>query len=381
MSPVEVALGYLYGVTGKPSVAPDHRDARTVLENGIRQSLIGGPCGVTFSGGRDSSLVLAVAAHVARREGLAEPVPLTYVFPGAPRSEETEWQELVVRHIGLRHWERIVLHDELDLIGDIAASRLTAHGVLWPPSAHVDVPALRRMSGGTLLDGEGGDEVLGPALHRITPVARLLRSPRPIRWPRVRRALRATSPTWVRARHEAWRRRDEVAWLTPAALVAWREAIREEEASRPLRFSSSVHTVPVRRSQAIGDRNRSLIAAEHGVGMLSPLLAPEFVQAVAADGKWLGRGDRTTVMRWLASDLLPDAVLSRASKASFGETYWTPRAREFAAAWNGQGVDEQLVDVAALQTLWQTGTFPLQTASLLQQVWLASTNGDRLTAT
>ena len=101
------------------------------------------PCGVAFSGGRDSSLVLAVAVHVARREGLPEPIPITRVFPDVSESDEQLWQERVVRHLGLREWHRVTVHDELDVMGPHATAHLREHGIVWPPTIAGDAPAAR----------------------------------------------------------------------------------------------------------------------------------------------------------------------------------------------------------------------------------------------
>ena len=68
--------------------------------------------------------MLAVATHVARRDGLPEPVPITRVFPQVSESDENEWQEAVVRHLGLADWQRVVIEDELDVIGPIATQHL-----------------------------------------------------------------------------------------------------------------------------------------------------------------------------------------------------------------------------------------------------------------
>ena len=108
----------------------------------MRNALLRPPCGVAFSGGRDSSAVLAVAAHVARRDGLPQPIPITKVFPDVPTAEEGSWQESVVRHLGLDDWQRVVIHDELDLVGPLATANLVAHGVVWPPTIHGDVPVV-----------------------------------------------------------------------------------------------------------------------------------------------------------------------------------------------------------------------------------------------
>ena len=171
MTPTEIAWGYLVGYTGSlpPASEGAPTEPRLTLERVIRRSSTP-PCGVAFSGGRDSSAVLAVATHVARRDGLPDPVPITRVFPEAPATDETEWQELVVRHLGLRDWIRLQLTDELDLLGPLATPRLREHGVLWPPTLHGDIPLLEPVAqGGSLIDGEGGDEVFGVAAPASLP--------------------------------------------------------------------------------------------------------------------------------------------------------------------------------------------------------------------
>ena len=79
---------------------------REALERAILPALLRPPCLVSFSGGRDSAAVLAVATALARREGLPAPIPATNVFPAADDSDETAWQELIVRHLGLSEWVR-----------------------------------------------------------------------------------------------------------------------------------------------------------------------------------------------------------------------------------------------------------------------------------
>jgi asparagine synthase (glutamine-hydrolysing) len=78
MSPIEIAWGYLVGHSGSLQQPSDTTtDPRQALEQVVRNALQRPPCGVAFSGGRDSSLVLAVATHVARRDGLPDPLPIT----------------------------------------------------------------------------------------------------------------------------------------------------------------------------------------------------------------------------------------------------------------------------------------------------------------
>ena len=59
---------------------------------------------MTFSGGRDSSAVLATATMVARKHGLNDPVPITLRCPAIEEADETASQELVIRHLGIEEW-------------------------------------------------------------------------------------------------------------------------------------------------------------------------------------------------------------------------------------------------------------------------------------
>lgn len=374
MSPTEIAWGYLVGHDGRlPRPRGRQPHPREALEDVVRGGLRRPPCGVAFSGGRDSSLVLAVATHVARRDGLPDPVPVTRRFPDVAAADETVWQELVVRHLGLTEWERLEFRDELDVVGPVAAPVLREHGVLWPPSFASDVALLGALTGGTLLDGEGGDEVLGVESHRIAPVTRLLRHPRPLnRW-RVRHALGAVAPARIRVPRL---RRNRFApgseWLRPDAWAAFMDAVDEAEATQPLAFSASVRMVPRRRTQLMAGRNVRILAAGRDVVAASPLIDPRFVTAIAAHGGVLGRGDRTSVLRSLAADLLPDDVLARTTKATFTVAYLGEPARTFARTWDGAGVDTRLVDPERLRKMWLSDRPPAPTSALLQSAWLAA---------
>ena len=374
MVPLEIAWGYLPGRTEPPPrLAERSGGPREALEEVIGEALRRPPCGVAFSGGRDSSAVLAIATLVARRDGLPVPVPITRVFPDAPAAEESRWQEEVVAHLGLEEWQRVSIHDELDVIGPLAARHLVEHGVVWPPMIHADIPLVESLRGGTLLDGEGGDEVLGVAAHRIAPLTRLVRSPRPVRRHRVGAAARALAPARVRATQ--LRRRlsgQQLDWLTTEAREALLDALAADQASQPLSFRESVHMVPARRTQTLMARNRGILAGRHGVELSSPLLHPRVVQAIGDDGGVLGRGDRTAVLRAFVADLLPDAVLSRVGKATFGEAYMGRQTREFATRWTGDGIDPRLVRPEAVRDAWLSEERNALTAALVQSAWLAA---------
>lgn len=374
MSSTEVVWGSPLGHSGTlPPPTGLVTTPRVALEEVVRAGLLRPPCGVAFSGGRDSSLVLAVATHVARRDGLPEPVPVTKVFPGVPRADEDEWQKAVVEHLGLHEWQRIVIGDELDLLAPMATARLIEHGVVWPPTVHGDVPMLELLGGGSLLDGEGGDEVLGVTSHRIAPLARLIRTPRPLRWRRMRSALGALAPAPVRARHvrRQWTEHT-LTWLRPAGRDAVASALGDVEAKQPLSFSAGVRMVPRRRTQLLARRNRRILATPYDVDVSSPLLDARVVHALAEHGGVLGPGDRTMALRALASDLLPDNIMARTTKAEFGGAYMGQHTRDFAEQWTGEGVDPELVDADELRRLWRSDERIAPTAALLQSAWLAS---------
>jgi asparagine synthase (glutamine-hydrolysing) len=376
MTPVEIAWGYVFGHDRAPVESSERQvSLRQAVEEVVCRSLLRPPCGVAFSGGRDSSLILALATHVARREGLPEPIAITKVFPDVPDAEESEWQNLVVRHLGVREWERIDIREELDVLGPLAADRLTQHGVVWPVTTHADIPMLDLIKGGSLIDGEGGDDVLGVEPHRIAPLNVLFRSSRRPSRSLVRASLRALAPPRVRsarlARHFDYESASP--WLRPEANREFLAAVARKEREQPLRFSSSVRLVTQRRVYTEGLRTRRFFARRWDVEYEAPLLHPDVVDACAREGGWLGRGTRTATLRALVPDLLPDAVLSRTSKAAFNDVYWSRHAQHFADQWTGDGIDRELVDVDQLRDLWRSDGHKVRTKPLLQQAWLAST--------
>src|SRR5690242_13957500 len=130
----------VFGTPRRPPPLPPAGDPRAALETAVRRARGTGPCFVSFSGGRDSSVVLAAAARAARRDGVEPPIPVTARFTDAPDAEESAWQERVVRHVGARDWIRLEFGDELDAVGPYAQAVLMRHGVLWPFNAHFHTP-------------------------------------------------------------------------------------------------------------------------------------------------------------------------------------------------------------------------------------------------
>ena len=174
LSAVDLVAGYPVGAVSRATVLaeargptgslPGHQqlatDPWTALELATLPALERTPCVVAFSGGRDSSLVLAAASSAARRWGLAPPVPATLCFQSAA-SDEAKWQASVLRHLRIADWQRLRLTDELDFLGAIAQEQLTTWGLRYPANAHSMVPVLQEARGGALLTGLGGDDILG----------------------------------------------------------------------------------------------------------------------------------------------------------------------------------------------------------------------------
>lgn len=376
LTPRDVAAGRPVG--NVPSVrflgAVDPDPARA-LRDAVRPAVRHGPCVIAFSGGRDSSLLLAVAARLAAAEGLAPPVAVTFRYPGDAAADETGWQDLVVTHLraaGLPFdWIRRDVTDELDVVGPLTAPVLRAHGGPVFPAALGNTALLASYaSGGTLVTGNFGDEVLGG--HRAVVLRTVLRRRgRGIPAAGWRYAAQCACPARIRARLGVPDRVDRD-WLRPALRREVTAAERRAEATRPLRWDRSVRSALTARAVAIGDRSRARIAGHHGCRLVDPLGAPGFVESFAAFGGRFGRVTRTAATRLLAAGLLPEAVVERRDKASFTASRFGAPSREFARGWDGHGLDEDLVDADALRAAWLSDAPPVATALLLQQAFTAS---------
>ncbi|WP_210438695.1 asparagine synthase-related protein [Nocardioides xinjiangensis] len=372
----EVATSWVHGLSAvrdrDASLADSPRGAfEAVVLTALRQA----PCFVAFSGGRDSSAVLAVATHLARRHGLPEPVPVTEIYPGVPESDESEWQELVMSHLRLREWVRLEFPDGNDLVGAEAQESLRSRGLLWPVALHSKPAVLRRLGGtGSYLTGEGGDEVLGR--RRGAQVSRLWRrGVRRLRPADLRSAGSALAPRAFRCSRERARldAADWQPWLRPEAREQHHRLLAADLTTEPLSTARSLQWLVTRRAAAMASHNYAVLAADHGLVLHEPLLEPRFVRTLArAAGTW-GYASRTDAMRSLFADVLPEAILSRRSKAYFNRAFMGQATRAFAEQWDGSGLDPELVDVEVLRAEWLSD-FPSAIATpLLHAAWLAAT--------
>ncbi|MGH2870779.1 MAG: asparagine synthase-related protein [Solirubrobacteraceae bacterium] len=349
-------------------------ELRSVLEGVVRTALERPPCLIAFSGGRDSSGLLALAVDVARREGLPLPIPATNQFPGIHDVDESHWQELLVAHLGLTEWLRLEITDELDLIGPLAGPLLRRFGVIWPPNSHLLQRAAPSARGGTIVTGVGGDELFEPSAHRgarvlareVRPARGDLRAvavalmPRRIRRTRARRGLSA--PIWLRP-HVAALWRDEVAQLAVEPTLRWGETVVDHW------WRSRARLGLVQSIQAVtGDE----IVVEH------PFMHPDFLRSVAGACWRTGFASRRDAMQLLFGGLVPEALLARRDKAVFFEPFVNRYSRDFIQSWDGSGVDSDLVDPEVLGRTWAQPQVDARSYPLLQAAWL-STNPGHLT--
>lgn len=371
-TPLELASGTPVGEI--PCALPDdvgpEVSARAALEDAIRPWLVGpGRCCTGFSGGRDSSAILAVAVLVARREGLPAPVPITLRYRGAPDADESMWQELVVRHLKVADWVRIDVDDELDYLGPRATRLLRLHGVLWPPYYQYEHALLEQAAGGVLLSGHDGDGVFGSfpwadlsaVWHRrrrpnpadLVSLARLAAPRRLRRWKFCQHPLSHT-------------------WLRPPVRAGVQAGLAAEVASQPGRWDRWVPWLARRRSLALALSTIDLLAEDCGAHAAHPFLDPRFLAALANQGGPTGLGERTDMMQALFADILPGEMIRRKAKSNLGGGFWRDASRSFAAQWDGQGVDEAMVDPDALRTAWTVFRPKMGAVALLQTAWLAT---------
>lgn len=350
----------------RPTAGP-----RAVLERILTGALRTPPCYVLFSGGRDSSALLALAVAVARREGLPLPVPVTSRYPESPETDETAWQELVLGHLGLREHIVVEIRHEVKLLGQVATDAIRRHGIAWPEAVQLHGARYRHLDPGVVITGEGGDGVIEGHRMGVLRTAAALTRPRR-HWARA--GLRAAEPvplTRARARRHAV----DLAppWLRPPAAERWATLVGEL-AVVPLRWDTATRRAIRRRYMEVFLSNVDASITEYGCRPVIPFVDPEFVEALARAGGPLGWGGRTEIFRRLFSDVLPEAVIARSSKASFNSTRWGPDEREFARTWDGTGFDDAFVDPELLRAEWLTEN-PHSTADFLLHVAWAHSQG------
>jgi hypothetical protein len=272
--------------------------------------------------------VLALAVALARREGLEPPVPATCRVARWKGVEETSRQERLIVRLGLTEWLRLEFDDELDVVGPVATAALRRHGPLWPAHAHCRVPLIEWASGGSLLTGLGD----GNALADLTLG---FRDVQPLPW------LVPAAAAEVRLR------------LTADAALRRRAAQRQ--AGWWLRLRRFELAVEVLRR--LGNEQRVLVC--------SPLADPAVTAALAR----LPAPGRSVAA--LLDDVLPSELLGPPLRRPSAAVLWGRHSVRLASAWQGEGVDPELVDVAGLRREWSRARPDPRTFLLIQSAALA----------
>lgn len=367
-SAIDTPIGEHTAEPPLPAVDPS-QEPLAALEQAILPALTTAPCLVAFSGGRDSSAILAVATRLARREGLALPIPLTQVLPDFPDTEESRWQELVIRHLAVQDWVRQRGGSELSMLGPIAQSLIRRHGIVAPTGLPPIVPMLSEARGGVLVTGVDGDGLFGggrfarlrdviagreaPGLRDVITLGRLV------------------APCSVRRRWDARRSTPAVPWLREDAAQILRRRVAVETAKEPFGFGERTRSWA--RSRLLVQRRQALdlVAGDFNTKVLDPFLDPFFLATLAARAGAFGYGSRNETMRTLFGRLLPEPVLVRSDKADFTALWWSGEARVFVEDWNGAGAPD-VVDAEGLRREWSKPLPDVRTGLLLQAVWLKS---------
>lgn len=336
------------------------------LERAVLPALQRSPSMVSFSGGRDSSAILAVAARAARRHGLPDPIAAIMRFPNAPETDETRWQELVLSHLGVEA-AVVELGEELDALGPAAIRVLSRLGVHWPGNAYIHMPVLELARGGALMTGVGGDEMFGTSAPRHVHLLRGqvrpgLRDVRAVAKALLPRPLRAAIWRRMRAPH--------LPWLTPRGDELVTKALARDAVALPHRWDRSVRYWYRGRAYRALSTVLQAVAPSTGIAVVNPFLEPVVLAELARAGGATGFPSRTAAMRRFFGELLPPEVQARASKARFSGPVWGPAVRAFAADWDGEGIDARYVEVERLRREWLSDEPHFGSVLLLHSAWL-----------
>jgi len=370
LTSLEVASGFVFGsAKSGTEIHSTGLSPRDALEQIVLERLSTSQVFVAFSGGRDSSAILALATAVARREGLPLPVPISQRYTGIAEADEREWQELVVRHLELDEWQCVLVEEETDVLGELALDAVRRFGPLFPMFGHHMIPTYRAAAGGVLLRGEGGDEMFddrrGVDARRL--VSRAARKPTAANAKSLGFAL---APARVRRRRPQNDGSEMFGWLTPDARAEVTRSVDEYFASEPLRWKTYLCWLTRQRFVQVAHEMSAMVAAHEGTKVVDPLYEQLVLGALTARRGHLGYKDRTHAYREMFGDLLPERVITRQSKASFNDAVFRQPSRTFAEQWDGTGLDEGCVDPDELRREWASERPQVGALALLQLIRL-----------
>ncbi len=218
---------------------------------------------------------------------------------------------------------------------------------------------------------ERGDEAFSTSQWARTQLLAGAARPQPRDVLRVSFAL---APRLVRA--SILRRRipsDVFPWLRDHARRSVEHAAAREAAGEPLRWGPRLAWMRRLRHMEISAASLDALGAAEGVAVHHPLSDRRFWAALSALPRSNRFHSRTDAMRLFFGDLLPEPVLARTSKATFDHAFWNRHSRVFAASWQGEGVDAEIVDTEALRREWMSPAPNPRSYLLAQAAWLEGT--------
>jgi asparagine synthase (glutamine-hydrolysing) len=232
---------------------------------------------------------------------------------------------------------------------------------------------LVKARGGSHMTGEGGDEVFG--LRRATILRRFADNPKYLSSPSyLKLATIVLGPRVTRLAAQQRVNRKALGpclkHLRPGLAEEVIRQVSEHLASEPLDTAKSLAWHLRRRGPVMYQEAITAFSLEYDVYHVDPFLEPRFIASYARTVRPFGLATRSDAMHLLFSDLLPDQILTRSSKALFNRGFLTDVGRAFASSWDGGGVDTGLVDVDALRAAWLSRWPPVQSFWLLQAAWL-----------
>ncbi len=360
-------------------VVPSPTERREVAHSGslfdvlvgfIAKELDDRPVYVEFSGGCDSSVIIAAAQAACRAANHDDPIPLTYRYPLQPETDESDYQDAVLTHLGLGVGHRISITSEFDLLGPVAQRCMERHGLAWPAAGMVRTGVWEQLEPGTLLSGEGGDDALGP--RRIAGLARAMRELK-------RRRPRAVAGNLVRTigpRGQRMRRFDFKAgeWLSAAEGKRFVALAAADPVGEPLSNGEFATWFTNRPAVRLANHQLIAMAASANQRFVAPFMDPAFVCAVDDLSPRWQLLDRRAVLRMHFADHLPKQLIDRTDKRFMSGVFFNEHAREFARHWDGR-IFVSGIDSEALRSHWTTAERDAVSAlsfMLLQAAWMAA---------
>jgi asparagine synthase (glutamine-hydrolysing) len=237
------------------------------------------------------------------------------------------------------------------------------------------IPMLQAARTGSLLTGNGGDEVFRSLAKpkKMTPM-QIVGSLPPHRALMVG-LVKALPLRWkiLVQYHHALR----FPWLRPAA----RREVQRRFVENSIQLQTdNRHPLERLEDSRYLELSRAIVAVlthDADVELVQPFLAPRFFRAILSEVPEEGFPSRNAAFESFFGDLLPAAVARRTSKAVFTEAFWGPDSRDFANGWDGTGLDPSLVDPEALRSHWLRPRPDMRSATPLQAAWLASQDSER----